>query len=162
MMDKLENNPYGRTIDNPESDGFGRFNPGNGRPDIDNPSLPRIKNRPTNEKVDEKLIADISESVMRALNEMNYNGIDDIIETAYNDYDCGQKYWEIVRMLRKKVEHGTELDLGVLYKSSMMDKYCRFCYRKLGIGRRDINPNSSPQMFKRTMAKRMIDDVYNY
>ncbi len=103
----------------------------------------------------------ISESVKKVLKEGIYDypdGIDHLILLAENDRECYDIFWNIVKMLKKKVEKGVELSVDILSNSSIMKKYQQFVFRKYK-SEQPMFSGETPRLFREYMAQRMIDRI---
>lgn len=103
----------------------------------------------------------ISESIKRVLKEGIYDypdGIDHLILLAENDRECYDIFWNIVKMLKKKVEKGVELSVDILSNSSIMKKYQQFVFRKYK-SEQPMLSSETPRLFREYMAQRMIERI---
>lgn len=105
----------------------------------------------------------VKESVKKVINEGVYgypDGIDGIILMVENDEEFYKIWNAIGNALTKKAAKGVELDVDKLANSSTFKKFQQMAFRKYYDERSEgFDKMTSPGIFRRYMAERMIDDV---
>ena len=107
----------------------------------------------------------VKEAIGKVLREGVYgypDGIDGIILMAENDRDFYNIWESIGCALTKNADKGIELDVDKLANSSVFKKLQQMAFRKFYSERSEgFDRMTSPGIFRRYMAERMIDDVNN-
>ena len=83
--------------------------------------------------------------------------IDRIILDSDNNETCRRHYEEMARSLAMKDIEG--LTVERLENSSWMKKYQQLCFRVCGYDQANLDPRTSPRLFRHFVAERLIDDI---
>lgn len=83
--------------------------------------------------------------------------VDRIILDSDNNEACRRQYNEMVRRLAAK--DFDSLTVERLENSSWMRKYQQLCFRMCGYDQGNIDPRTSPRLFRHFVAERMIEEI---
>lgn len=83
--------------------------------------------------------------------------VDRIILDSDNNEACRRQYDEMVRRLAAK--DFDSLTVERLENSSWMRKYQQLCFRMCGYDQGNIDPRTSPRLFRHFVAERMIEEI---
>lgn len=83
--------------------------------------------------------------------------VDRIILDSDNNEACRRQYNEMVRRLAAK--DFDSLTVERLENSSWMRKYQQLCFRMCGYDQDNIDPRTSPRLFRHFVAERMIEEI---
>lgn len=83
--------------------------------------------------------------------------VDRIILDSDNNEACRRQYDEMARRLAAK--DFDSLTVERLENSSWMRKYQQLCFRMCGYDQDNIDPRTSPRLFRHFVAERMIEEI---
>lgn len=83
--------------------------------------------------------------------------VDRIILDSDSNEACRRQYDEMARRLATK--DFENLTVERLENSSWMRKYQQLCFRMCGYDQDDIDPRTSPRLFRHFVAERMIEEI---
>lgn len=83
--------------------------------------------------------------------------VDRIILDSDNNEACRRQYDEMARRLATK--DFENLTVERLENSSWMRKYQQLCFRMCGYDQDNIDPRTSPRLFRHFVAERMIEEI---
>lgn len=83
--------------------------------------------------------------------------VDRIILDSDNNEACRRQYDEMARRLAAK--DFDSLTVERLENSSWMRKYQQLCFRMCGYDQGNIDPRTSPRLFRHFVAERMIEEI---